>query len=386
VLGWDAPYKNVVVLGHLLDAKGQKMSKSKGNVVKPLELIERYGADIVRWYMVAVNQAWDPKLFNEADLKTMSNKPFGTLRNLLSFWELHGGNATPQWGSSHPIDSWLCARTRQTYDAVTQYFDAYKLTDAARVIGELVDDCSTWWLRRSRERLKGGDAGARATCTATFRSLAILLAPLAPFHAEYLWQTLRQDGSVHLASWDAAAPPALTDDDMALLQQMVEARRLCSLGLEARASANIPVRQALAKLEIKGGANVISLPLLALIAEEVNVKEVALNPSLTEEVRLDTTLTPELKREGMVRELTRVVNNLRKEMGLMPPDRIRVTYQTGDPELAQAITEQRSQIERTTVSNFSPSRVEGEREGEAQRHTLTISGTAITLDVAADPR
>ncbi|MBI4450108.1 class I tRNA ligase family protein [Candidatus Uhrbacteria bacterium] len=432
VLGWDAPYKNVIVLGHLLDAKGQKMSKSKGNVVKPLELIARYGADVVRWYMTAVNQAWDPKLFNEADLKTMSNKPFGTLRNLLSFWELHGGNASAEWphvslrgatkgsdvaisSTSSPgtlLDSWLRARARQTYDAVTNRLDAYELTDAARAIGEFVDDLSTWWLRRSRERLKEEDAGARSAFSAAIQTTAILLAPFAPFTAEHAWQTLHgfspsSEGgrpvpagasgegeardavprSVHLASWDTHQPP-VNDSDAALLQQMVEVRRLCSLGLEARAKANVPVRQPLNAVHLYTSTPLhLNDALLAIVREELNVKAVV--EEVAEgalRVELDTTLTPELKREGMVRELTRAVNNLRKEMGLTPSDRIRVTYQTDDTDLAAAIEEHRSAIERATQSNnFSqrpaPTVASGEGEGGAA-HELHIGTATLTLDIA----
>jgi len=428
VLGWEAPYKNVIVLGHLLDKDGQKMSKSKGNVVKPLELMERYGADVVRWYMVAVNQAWDPKLFSEVDLKTMSNKPFGTLRNLLSFWELHGGTAQPRWSIARGetsgvddqktpdveeragflLDAWLRARARQTYDAVTNHLDAYELTDAARAIGEFVDDCSTWWLRRSRERLKDGDTSARATFTAALQALAVLLAPFAPFHAESIWQTLRSRSStpgvggetpgvfprsVHLAMWEHARPPA-ADSDAQLLQQMSEARRTCSLGLEARAQASIPVRQPLGAVHLYTSTPLhLNDALLDLIREELNVKSVTeAAGDGTLRVVLDTALTPELKREGMVRELTRAVNNIRKEMGLAPSDRIRVTYRTDDTELTAAIEEHRSQLDRTTVSMFFPSSVEGERParrsaGEGERgaaHELHIGTATITLDITKE--
>ncbi|MDO8599137.1 MAG: class I tRNA ligase family protein, partial [bacterium] len=134
VLGWDAPYKNVIVLGHLLDAKGLKMSKSKGNVVNPTAMIEKYGADVVRWYMCAVNQPWDSKRFDEADLKTMSGKPFGTLRNTLQFWTLHGGGTLAAWSDAHVLDAWLRARFAELHRDVTERLEAYRITDAARAI------------------------------------------------------------------------------------------------------------------------------------------------------------------------------------------------------------------------------------------------------------
>ncbi|MFH1099225.1 MAG: class I tRNA ligase family protein [Candidatus Uhrbacteria bacterium] len=415
VLGWDAPYRNVISLGHLLDAKGQKMSKSRGNAIKPWDMIEKYGADVVRWYMLAVNQPWDPKCFDEADLKTMANKPFGTLANIVSFWELHGGSAAVQWPtpSNSPscpsgtrdlapleegekkrgdvlmggrgsnknnfptsqreggrpvptgasgggvgsagilLDHWLRARTAAAHAEVTRRLEAYEITEAARAIGELIDDVSTWWLRRSRERLKEADASARGTFTAVLQSIAILLAPFAPFTAERMWQTLRASraisdlksqisDSVHLASWDLGSP-MIMETDRAVIEHMASVRRICSLALEARTKAGIPVRQALATLRVRTVPGATDI-----IRDEVNVKEVIVDPSLTEEVLLDTTITPELKREGTIRELTRSVNNLRKEMDLTPSDRIRVTYATDDTELQQAIAEHQSALERMT--------------------------------------
>jgi len=399
VLGWDAPYRNVICYSHILDREGKKMSKSKGNVVDPWAMIERYGADVVRWYMLTVNQPWDVKLFDEADLKAMANKPFGTLRNVLSFWELHGGGAAPQWVSlraptgsrgeaisaednaGDTLDRWLRARTAAAHAEVTRRLDAYDITDAARVVGDCIDDLSTWWLRRSRDRLKAGDASARGTFTAALRSLAMLIAPFAPFTAERLWTSLRAPTgsrgeaipvSVHLAMWEDGAPPT-SDTDVQTLTQMADARRYCSLALEARTKSGIPVRQALGVLEIN---RVLPDAYLALIAEEVNVKNVVVRADLSEDVRLDTTLTPALKREGMVRELTRAVNNIRKEMMLTPTDRIRVTYATDDATLAAAITEHREQLERATVASAW---IAGTPTEPTE---LSIGGATITLRVA----
>ncbi|MBI4434128.1 class I tRNA ligase family protein [Candidatus Uhrbacteria bacterium] len=364
VLGWEAPYRHVISLGHLLDQQGQKMSKSKGNIVNPWDMIERYGADVVRWYMLAVNQPWDPKLFDEEDLKRMSRKPFGTLGNVIEFWKLHGGNAAPAWSSLMVVDDagvlldhWLRARTRQAYDFATQHLDAYAVTEAARVVGDLVDDVSTWWLRRSRERLKEGDPGARASFTAALRSIAILLAPFAPFTAEHLWQTLRDAGvhaadvpeSVHLASWEHAWPNAEASDER-VLPQMDMVRHYCSLGLEARTASGMPVRQALAALTIRRAPGTFSPALLAIIAAELNVKEVREDMAIPTEVDLETTLTPALLREGMLRDLIRQVNTIRKQMGLAPTDRIRVRYHTDHPELAHAIATHLDLLLRSTVA------------------------------------
>ncbi|MBI4142257.1 class I tRNA ligase family protein, partial [Candidatus Uhrbacteria bacterium] len=399
VLGWDAPYRNVVVLGHLLDRQGKKMSKSKGNVVDPNAMIEKYGADVVRWYMCTVNQPWDAKRFDEADLKAMSGKPFGTLRNVLSFWDLHGGNAAPQWvslrgsGATEAIpakeeagvhlDSWLRARFAALHHDVTAHLDAYEITEAARAIQDLIDDLSTWWLRRSRERLKEGEASARGTFTAALHSLATLLAPFAPFTAERLWMSLRGvrgdeaiPTSVHLASWESGAPPSADGDD-ALLVQMASVRRLCSLGLEARAEAGIPVRQALNAVHLYTSTPLhLNDALRAIVREELNVKAVVEAVAEgTLRVVLDTTITPELKREGMIRDLTRAVNNLRKESGYTPSDRIRVTYACDDMELSAAITEYRDQLLRGTNADAWDSGT------PATPQTRSVGGATIVLDI-----
>ncbi|MBI2483345.1 class I tRNA ligase family protein [Candidatus Uhrbacteria bacterium] len=294
----------------------------------------------------------------------MSRKPFGTLGNVIEFWKLHGGNTAPAWAvapsadnAGAMLDDWLRARTRQTYDRVTQHLDAYAVTEAARAVGDLVDELSTWWLRRSRDRLKEGDGNARATFTAALHAIAILLAPFAPFTAERLWRTLRDAGvlatdvaeSVHLEAWEHAQPPAEPSDESTMTQMEV-ARRFCSLGLESRTASGMPVRQALAAITVQRAPGTLSPALRAIIAAELNVKEVREDTAIPTEVDLETTLTPELLREGMVRDLIRQVNDLRKQMGLAPTDRIRVCYHTEHGELLHAMTEFQDTLLRSTVA------------------------------------
>ncbi|MDO8462855.1 MAG: class I tRNA ligase family protein [bacterium] len=423
--GEDAPpFEHCIVLGHLLDKQGKKMSKSKGNIVDPDAMLDRYGADVVRWYMLTVNQPWDAKAFDEQDLTLISRKPFGTLLNVLSFWELHGGGAGAQWlslrGSSATeaipantdagalLDSWLRARFAKLHADVTQHLDAYEITEAARAITDATDDLSTWWLRRSRERLKAGDNGAQQTFTAALQTLAVLLAPFAPFTAEHIWQILksspsprargegelegeRWSDSVHLTMWDSNAP-LVSNTDAELLQNMDAVRALVSLGLEARDQAGIPVRQPLATLFIpvviarSESSSDAAIPAFTdLIADELNVKTVLIDPALKDGVRLDTAMTPELKREGMVRELIRKVNGLRKDMGLAPSDAITVTYHTDDIELQRAIEEHHVTIERGTVALLSTSSrggVGGGADTAAAHHAITIASAPISLDIA----
>ncbi|MDO8425547.1 MAG: class I tRNA ligase family protein [bacterium] len=400
----EPPFAHCIVYSHILDRAGKKMSKSRGNIVDPNEMIERYGVDVVRWYMLAINQPWDSKLFDENDLKLMSRKPFGTLMNVLSFWQLHGDGAKPQWvslresgaaeaipattGSGALLDAWLRARFASLHRDVTQHLDAYRITEAARALEDAIDDLSTWWLRRSRERLKAGDASARQTFTAALETLAVLMAPFAPFTAEHLWQALhvgsspaprpRGEGwfdSVHLASWDAYASEGGAEDD-ALRTTMDTTRAAVRIVLEARSTAGVPVRQPLASAALGEKYHGV---FHTIVADETNVKVVQIDPALDgDAVRLDTALSPELQREGMARELIRKVNGLRKEMGLTPSDRIRVAYATADATLTQAIAEHRVDIERGTVSVLSPSS-RGGADTPAAHHDVTISGVQIVL-------
>ncbi|MEK7073097.1 MAG: isoleucine--tRNA ligase [Patescibacteria group bacterium] len=334
LLGRGTPYKNVVCLGHILDAKGQKMSKSKGNIVSPFEMIDRYGADACRFYMYTVNQPGDPKRFDEADLDKVVKKTLNILWNVLTFWETYrpqtAAKAAP---SSHVLDRWIMSRLNRLTDDVTADLEALRITEAGRALAAFVDDLSTWYIRRSRDRIKGPDGAAAATLQLVLATFARLAAPFLPFIAESVYA--RVDGgkdSVHLEDWPE---PGAVDD--ALLAEMDHARRIVSFGLEERANVKVPIRQPLAAAKIK--AKPVADEFVALIRDELNVLTVTFAKPLGDSivVKLDTQMTPELKLQGALRELIRHVQNLRKNAKLTVQDRITLSIMGADDELLAAM-------------------------------------------------
>ncbi|MFA6273170.1 MAG: class I tRNA ligase family protein [Candidatus Paceibacterota bacterium] len=321
-----SPYKNVIVNGLVLAEDGRKMSKSLKNYPDLMPTVEKYGADAIRLYLLSspAVRAEDAR-FSEKGVDEVAKKVLGRLDNVLAFYLLYADkNLTNdrQPTTSNILDQWILARLNQLISEVTKAMENYELDKAARPIGDFVDDLSTWYLRRSRERIKNGDGDGRAAL-ATLRfvllELSKIIAPFTPFFSEYLYKTVGgEKESVHLDNWPACKADGrgvAGGPETNLLEEMKEVRRIVSLALEARAKANIKVRQPLASLRIKFGIN---SHMVNLIKDEVNVKEITFSNELKNEVELDTTITPELKREGNYREAVRQIQELRKEKGLRP--------------------------------------------------------------------
>jgi isoleucyl-tRNA synthetase len=339
----QAPYKNVICLGHILDAEGQKMSKSRGNSVNPWEMIAKYGADALRFWMYSVNQPGEPKNFDEKTVDEIVKKVFNLLRNSLSFYQMfsdHESAANP-FESRNILDQWLLSRLNYTHQEVTKNLDNYKLLEATREIKELIADLSQWYIRRSRDRFKGSDSVDRAYALATteyvIREIAKLLAPFTPHLSEEIWQQLRRDDdpeSIHLVEWSAAG-----EVDSKLLKDMAAVRDLASVGLALRQQSNINTRQPLAGFY--HDRREISTQLNSVLAAELNVQEVGYD----NEIQLDTVLTPELVQEGQMRELLRAVQSLRKKMDLVPSDPIKLLLQKPTPEQLSLIKTNLSELE-----------------------------------------
>ena len=325
-----SPYKAVAVNGIILAENGAKMSKRLKNYPDPLEIVGKYGADSLRYYLLSSPVVRGEDLrFSERGVDEVTKKVFGRLDNVLQFYLLYASALKPSAYSlapTHVLDKWIVARLNQLIAEVTKALEAYELDRATRPIGEFVDDLSTWYLRRSRERIKSENLDEKEAALATLRftlcELSKLMAPFTPFFAEYLYQSLDMNlriedsndtnkKSVHMEEW-----PKGGKVDTKTLKEMEEVRKVVSLGLEARAKVNIKVRQPLAVLKIPNSQFPILKDhhLLDLIKDEVNVKEVIAGMGST--VELDTTITLELKEEGMFRELARFVQELRKKSGL----------------------------------------------------------------------
>jgi isoleucyl-tRNA synthetase len=318
------PYKNVICLGHLLDEKGQKMSKSKGNVINPWDAIEKFGADTLRFWMYSVNQPGDSKNFDEKTVAEVANKVFNPFVNALAFYESYvdeNGAAGEVKESRHVVDRWILARFALAASRMTEALDAYDLFTATRELREFVGDLSQWYVRRSRDRMRSGEESALALATlrVILADTAKLMAPFAPFTAEHVYRAVRRDDeseSVHLTDWPNGAD--LSKEDTTLIDDMIRLRSLASQALQLRQKGGIVVRQPLAKLSVPGS---LSSELIEILAEEVNVKEVLTEQ---EEVSLDTVLTPELIREGDVRAFMRALADARKDMNLSPKDVVNV--------------------------------------------------------------
>ncbi len=325
-----APYKHVIVNGLILAEDGQKMSKRLKNYPDPLDVIEQYGVDAMRYYMLASPVVRGEDLrFSTRGVEEVSKKLLMRLDNVHSFYAMYAGEhvgVTRSASSAHPLDQWILSRLGALLAETTQGFETYQLDLAVRPLALFIDDLSTWYLRRSRDRFKKNDHTAFATMRYVLYTLSHIIAPVMPFFAEYLFQQVKQDAdpeSVHLSQWPTGLP-----SDQPLLEAMAHIRTLASRGLELRERSGIKVRQPLASLSAR------TLPadarLHAILAEEVNVKTVKENPSQAEEVLLDTILTPELKREGWLRDMIRTVQDLRKKEGLTITDRPELSVATNE--------------------------------------------------------
>ncbi len=324
LMGRGLAYKNVVCLGHILDAEGKKMSKSLGNIVDPWLMIEKYGVDTLRLWMYSVNQPGESKNFDEKTVAELQSKVFTLLYNVLAFYELYRDVEVEKnpVTSTHVLDMWIVARLAELTDTMTKNLDSYKLLEPVRALREFIDDLSTWYVRRSRERLKDGDVEAKATLYSVLKTVAKLMAPFAPFASEDIWQKLKTDSdekSVHLAAW-----PEVVGENTEVIEKMTALRSVVTMGLEARQKAKMPVRQPLATVTVVSvdGNALFSDAYTEILLDELNVKSVEYSAGSEVSVVLDTEITPELKREGDFRELLRAIQDMRKKAGLTPSDPI----------------------------------------------------------------
>lgn len=357
-LGKKAPYKNVLTLELVLDEKGKKMSKSRGNIVEPTSLMEKYGADAARWYFFTVNQPWDPKLFSEDDVKKAKQKFLDILENSLNFYRMHALKKLRPLDRepSHVLDRWIFTKLNWTKSIVINRLDSYDIVDAARSLEDFVgNDLSRWYIQCSRERFKKDDkktAEAIAVLGFVLRETAKLLAPFAPFIAEHLYRELNGvKQSVHLESF-----PQAMNFDKNLIQSMGNTRRIVSLALEERAKFGIKVRQPLSTLKISLESRSIfrRTPLkeefLDIIKARVNVKRVEFSDDIEGEILLDAAITPQLKEEGEVRELIRLIQDARKKAGLKPGEHALLKIEI-PAELAETAKRKKDLLMRETKTN-----------------------------------
>jgi len=401
-------FKNVICLGHILDSTGEKMSKSKGNVVKPEDVLATSGADALRWYMYTSSPPGNVRRFSKELVEEVVRKFLLTLWNTYSFFVTYANidkfdPTTAANVEQRPeLDRWILSELNQLIDGVTRSLDEYDATAAGRKIEEFVDNISNWYVRRSRRRFwkSENDVDKQSAYTTLYQcliTLAKLLAPLTPFVAEELYQNL-----VKLFDKDAPESIHLTDYPQADLSQVDEKLsnainlvvKVTSLGRAARAKANLKVRQPLAKVlvRVRTEAEKASLEQMASqVLDELNVKGLCVVESLPVEkhtdwpaveegglmVMINTEISQELLDEGLARELVHRLQTLRKQAGFDIADYIE-TYYEGGPSVQRVMERFAQYVKQETLSRKL---VEGKPPEGAFSKSQVIDGNKVNLAV-----
>ena len=331
-------FNNVIVNGIVLAEDGKKMAKRLQNYPDPYQVMEKYGADPLRYYLLAspVMQAENLN-FKEADVAELVRGMFRMLWNSYSFFVLYANvdKFTPDSGyqklkAKNLLDGWIVSELQILIKEINENMEAYELTRAARLLPKFIDQLSNWYIRRSRRRFWKSESDvdkkeAYETLHYVLVTLAKLMAPFTPFVAEEIYKNLTGEESVHLADFPVADEKLI---DEKLNSEMEKVRDIISLGLQLRAKEKIKVRQPLAELFINYE---LQDEFIDIIKEEVNIKKVTIDKNL-ENIKLDTEITKELRLEGVAREIIRHIQEMRKEAGYQVDNRIKIGY-NGWPEV-----------------------------------------------------
>ncbi|HUW77157.1 MAG TPA: isoleucine--tRNA ligase, partial [Candidatus Nanopelagicaceae bacterium] len=431
----QSSYKTVLCLGHILDKDGRKMSKHLGNVLEPIQLMDKHGADAVRWFMLASGSPWQSRRVGHEAIADVVRKTLLTYWNTVAFHSLYAGLSefsavakAPEAAERPVLDRWALSELNRTIKEVDQAYTEFDSQAAGRLISQFVDNLSNWYVRRSRRRFWNGDTSALATLHECLRSITLLMAPMVPFITEHAWQELfilvdpEQPSSVHLAPFPVADEALI---DSVLQEQVSLVRRLVELGRAARAESQVKIRQPLGRALISAsGWQQIPADLRAQISEELNVSvlddisaagadlvDISIKANFRtlgqrfgnqtqdlaaaiaksdanslveglringtalvglngmeleitvedlvitetpksgwavvsgggESVALDLTITPELRRAGIMREIVRLIQEGRKSAGFDVSDRIKVLW-SADGQTLEAIQEHENAI------------------------------------------
>ncbi len=351
----EAPYKNVLCLGHILDGEGQKMSKSKGNVLDPWALFAQHGCDAVRWFMVSACSAGNPIRFEPAGVAEVLKRFIIPFWNSYAFFvlyanldEVNPNGLEADWDEDlQPIDKWILAELTDLRSTVTEAFASYEFARGTAAIERFVESLSNVWVRANRYRFWNAqaaqyDKGAYFTLRQALLELAQLVAPVMPFFGELLYTNLRSDNmplSVHLTDWEEKLEPFCSDPELvselgALQAEMTIALEVLNIARNQRQASGLKIRQPLASLRLPSSYKISSFH--SFLARELNVKRV-FQPTGQAEIELETTLSQELIDEGLAREFIHALQSQRKQAGLEVSDRIELVYSCSDPELQAAL-------------------------------------------------
>ena len=391
-----SPWKNLICTGFINAADGKKMSKKLKNYTDPMELMNKTSADSFRFLMLS-SPLTNGENFALADKDVMDvARKLGMIWNMYDFftmyaevdgWEFNGDLSDPLHDLTNPLDIWIVSRLHQLITEVERGLNNYNLQDATKPILPFLDDASNWYVRRSRRRFwKSEDDSDKNDAYRTLHyvlvRLSYMLAPFTPFLAEELYHNLTGDNeSIHLKDWLPAG-----EIDNSMLRDMNALRTAVNDGLSKRASEGIKVRQPLASVKL---INTISQDTSAEVAQflidiakdELNVKSVEIvtdseSESVQPSVVYDLTITPELKREGLMREIVRHVQSARKQAGLQIDDRIVLSISSDDSEISQAIDAFADVIKSETLAVELNSVV-----NESEKYDAKIEGKLVEISL-----
>ena len=391
-----SPWKNLICTGFINAADGKKMSKKLKNYTDPMELMNKTSADSFRFLMLS-SPLTNGENFALADKNVMDvARKLGMIWNMYDFftmyaevdgWEFNGDLSDPLHDLTNPLDIWIVSRLHQLITEVERGLNNYNLQDATKPILPFLDDASNWYVRRSRRRFwKSEDDGDKNDAYRTLHyvlvRLSYMLAPFTPFLAEELYHNLTGDNeSIHLKDWLLAG-----EIDSSMLRDMNALRTAVNDGLSKRASEGIKVRQPLASVKL---INTISQDTSAEVAQflidiakdELNVKSVEIvadseSESAQPSVVYDLTITPELKREGLMREIVRHVQSARKQAGLQIDDRIVLSISSDDSEISQAVDAFADVIKSETLAVELNSVV-----NESEKYDAKIEGKLVEISL-----
>lgn len=346
-------FKNVIVTGNIAGNDGYKMSKSRGNFTDPNELMDKFSADSLR-FMLMSSPLLNGEDFtlHDKDVSDVARKlsmiwnmyDFFTMYTEVDKWEFNGDISDPSEDLTNPMDQWIVSRLHQLVGQVEGSMDIYDIPNAVKPILPFIEDASNWYVRRSRRRFwKSGDDTDKNNAYRTLHyvlvQLSMILAPFTPFLAEELYQKLTGGESVHLLDWPVAGKV-----NELVVNEMETVREYVNTGLSIRARERQKVRQPLASVTVPKLGNFVDF--VDILTEELNIKSVEIGV----EFALDLTITPELKSEGISREIIRHIQSARKEAGLNVDDRIKLTLITDDKELTDAITDHGDTIKSETLT------------------------------------
>ena len=391
-----SPWKNLICTGFINAADGKKMSKKLKNYTDPMELMNKTSADSFRFLMLS-SPLTNGENFALADKDVMDvARKLGMIWNMYDFftmyaevdgWEFNGDLSDPLHDLTNPLDIWIVSRLHQLITEVERGLNNYNLQDATKPILPFLDDASNWYVRRSRRRFwKSEDDGDKNDAYRTLHyvlvRLSYMLAPFTPFLAEELYHNLTGDNeSIHLKDWLPAG-----EIDSSMLRDMNALRTAVNDGLSKRASEGIKVRQPLASVKL---INTISQDTPAEVAQflidiakdELNVKSVEIVTDSESEpaqpsVVYDLTITPELKREGLMREIVRHVQSARKQAGLQIDDRIVLSISSDDSEISQAVDAFADVIKSETLAVELNSAAD-----ESEKYDAKIDGKLVEISL-----